>query len=190
MSFNTCWGKFIIIITSFNFNNLYWLNYTIFLNYMISDGNILRLLYFFFFILSSWSFIPRPSFNHTSLLQLILKIKWNEFLYVPAASQVPRERTIFSNPLSRTYSEFLNAWGGGGRSKVTTLSPYFALVFWFLHIFQFYFAILCICLHFLSVKKIDNVKPKSPSNVPLQSFLPLSCLSCFYTVFSFSFLFC
>ena len=32
---------------------------------MISDGNILRLLYFLFLILSSWSSIPCPSFNHT-----------------------------------------------------------------------------------------------------------------------------
>ena len=38
-------------IKFFNFNNLFYLNFTIFLNiYMISDGNILRFLYFLFFI--------------------------------------------------------------------------------------------------------------------------------------------
>ena len=61
-------------IMIFNFNNLFSLNFTIFLNFnMISDGNILRLRYFLFFIISSWSSIP------SIILWLILKIKINEF---------------------------------------------------------------------------------------------------------------
>ena len=52
------------------------LNFTIFLNFnMISDGNILRLLYFLIFILSSWSSIPCPFFNHT-LANFENKNKW------------------------------------------------------------------------------------------------------------------
>ena len=42
---------------------------------MISDGNILRLLYFLIFILSSLSSIPCPSFNHTSA-KFEIKNKW------------------------------------------------------------------------------------------------------------------
>ena len=85
---------------------------------MISDGNILRLLYFLFFILSSWSSIPRPSFNHTSA-NFENKNKWN-FLDDPAASQIARERIIFPSPVSQIYSE---------GSKVTT--PFLFLVFYF-----------------------------------------------------------
>ena len=62
-----------------------------------------------------------PFLVHSSIiLPLILKIKRNYFLDVPAASQIARERTIFLNPVSRTYSE---------RSKVTSLSPCFVFIF-------------------------------------------------------------
>ena len=43
-----------------------------------------------------------------------------DFLDDPAASQIARERTIFPNPLSQTYSE---------RSNVTTLSPCFVFTY-------------------------------------------------------------
>jgi len=58
---------------------------------MISDGNILRLLYFLFFILSSWLSIPCPSFNHTL-------INLENFLDVFC-----RGRTIFWSPVSIFY---------------------------------------------------------------------------------------
>ena len=57
-------------IKFFNFNNLFYLNVTIFLNiYMIPDGNILRFLYFLLFIFFFLLFHP------SIILWLILKMK-------------------------------------------------------------------------------------------------------------------
>ena len=60
---------------------------------MISDGNILRLLYFLFFILSSWSSIPCPSFNHT-LANFENKNKWIFWMF-SAASQIAEAELFF-----------------------------------------------------------------------------------------------
>jgi len=60
---------------------------------MISDGNILRLLYFLFFILSSWSSIPCPSFNHT-LANFENKNKWIFWMF-SAASQIAEVELFF-----------------------------------------------------------------------------------------------
>jgi len=59
---------------------------------MISDGNILRLLYFLFFILSTWSSIPCPSFNDT-LANFENKNKWIFWMF-SAASQIAEEKSL------------------------------------------------------------------------------------------------
>jgi len=78
----------------FNFNNLFQLKFTIFLNFnMISDGNIFRLLYFLSFILSTWSSIPCPSFNHT-LANFENKNKWIGWMF-SAASQIAEAELFY-----------------------------------------------------------------------------------------------
>ena len=60
---------------------------------MISDGNILRLLYFLFLILSSWSSIPCPSFNHT-MANFENENKWIFWMF-SAASQIAEVELFF-----------------------------------------------------------------------------------------------
>ena len=60
---------------------------------MISDGNILRLLYILFFILSSWSSIPCTSFNHTSA-DFENENKWIFWMF-SAASQIAEAELFF-----------------------------------------------------------------------------------------------
>ena len=63
----------------FNFNNSFYLNFTIFLNIlMISDGNNLRFLYFLFF---TFFLLVHPSI----ILRLILKIKRKNFVGCPCS---------------------------------------------------------------------------------------------------------
>ena len=60
---------------------------------MISDGNNLRLLYFLFYFLSSWSSIPCPSFNHT-MANLENKNIWIFWMF-SAASQIAEIELFF-----------------------------------------------------------------------------------------------
>jgi len=157
---------------------------------MISDGNILRLLYFLFFILSSWSSIPCPSFNH-SIANFENKNKWIFWMF-SAASQIAEVELFFvALYLYSIYWEwqgysppclYLNFASVMILCRVSSCIPSFS---WWrgrgvrgaFYTFSSLFlsqgrhrggdgtsAILCICLYSLSVKKIDNVNLKSPSN--------------------------
>ena len=60
---------------------------------MVSDENILRLLYFLLFILSFWSSSPRLSFNHT-FANFENKNKWIFWMF-SAASQIVKAELSF-----------------------------------------------------------------------------------------------
>ena len=156
---------------------------------MISDGNILRLLYFLFLILSSWSSIPCSSFNHT-MANFENKNKWFCWMF-SAASQIAEVELFFEALyLYSIYWEcqgysppclYLNfasvmmlcrvsscvpsfSWRGRGvRGAFYTFSSFFLPQVGHRGAGDGTSAILCIPLLIF----------------PVQSFLLLSCLSCF-----------
>ena len=85
---------------------------------MISDGNILRFLYFLFLI-----FLDRLSLNHTSAN--FESKKKLIFFDVLVKCQFTRKTYFFRTLYSRNYIEFLGTRGRGGVrvNKVTILSP-------------------------------------------------------------------
>ena len=130
------------------------------------------------------------------------------FLEVPSASQIARKELFFQTLYLRT---LLNSWrhkGGGwdeqGHYPLLLNCLHILLESAALHIFQSILfrvgkhrgggedgtsAILCTCLHSLSVKK-KIVWSSNPLLIFLLKVFFFFCLSCFYTVSSFSFLFC
>ena len=171
---------------------------------MISDGNILRLLYFLFFILSSWSSIHCPFFNHTLanfenknkwiFLQLAKLLRRNYFfdpyIYILRVARLLSllvfvfkfclSHVIASAPAFLTEHFQWNFLGGEReQGAFYTFSCFLSRV---RHRGGEYgtSAILCICLYVLSVKKIRQCKAL-PLFFCSNFFFLLLLVSCFYT---------
>ena len=76
-----------MILYLFSFNNLFYLNFTIFFNiHMISEGNILISIFLHFLLV-------RTSFNH---IQLTLKLKEEKFFGCPCSSPLCKKELFFT----------------------------------------------------------------------------------------------
>ena len=132
---------------------------------MISDGNILRLLYFLFLIFSSLSSIPCPSFNHT-MANFENKNKWFCWMF-SAASQIAEVELFFE--ALYLYSIY---WEWQGYSSPCLYSN-FASVMVLCRVSS------CIPSFSWGGRGVRGTFYTFSSFFYLQSFLLFSCLSCF-----------